>query len=65
MIELLEDALGQKAEKELLPMQPGDVQSTHADVDAIRAAVGYAPSTPFEEGVKHFADWYRSYTRGE
>ncbi len=61
MVELLEDALGRKAQKEMLPMQPGDVRSTNADIDAIQQAVGYAPKTPFEEGVVHFTEWYRSY----
>ncbi|MEO0322179.1 MAG: NAD-dependent epimerase [Myxococcota bacterium] len=63
MVELLEEALGAKAERILMPMQPGDVESTHADVTAISAAVGYEPTTPFEVGVRRFADWYRSYTQ--
>jgi len=62
-IEVLEDCLGKKAEKELLPMQPGDVPDTWADVEALVEDVGYRPSTPVEEGVKHFVDWYLSYYR--
>jgi len=62
-IEVLEDCLGKKAEKELLPMQPGDVPDTWADVEALVEDVGYRPSTPVEEGVKRFVDWYLSYYR--
>jgi UDP-glucuronate 4-epimerase len=61
MIEVLEDALGRKAEKRLLPMQPGDVRSTCADIDALRDAVGFVPATPLEVGVPRFVDWYRQY----
>lgn len=60
-IEVLEDCLGRKAEKNLLPLQPGDVPDTYADVDALVQDVGYRPSTPVEEGVKHFVDWYRAF----
>ncbi len=62
-IEVLEDCLGKKAEKELLPMQPGDVPDTWADVEALAEDVGYRPATPVEEGVKRFVDWYMSYYR--
>lgn len=60
-IEVLEDCLGRKAEKNLLPLQPGDVPDTYADVDALVQDVGYRPSTPVEEGVKRFVDWYRDF----
>ncbi|MCC5862880.1 MAG: NAD-dependent epimerase [Gammaproteobacteria bacterium] len=60
-IEVLEDCLGRKAERELLPMQPGDVPDTHADVEDLVADVGYRPDTPVEEGVARFVEWYRRY----
>ena len=58
MIGVLEDCLGKKAEKEFLPMQPGDVPATYADVDDLMRDVGFKPSTPIQEGVRHFVDWY-------
>ncbi|HET6588502.1 MAG TPA: NAD-dependent epimerase [Oleiagrimonas sp.] len=57
-IELLEQYLNRKAEKIMLPMQPGDVEDTFADVSALTRDTGYTPSTPIEEGVKRFAEWY-------
>lgn len=60
-IELLEEALGRRAEKELLPMQPGDVPSTHADVSGLERAVGYRPRVPLEQGIPRFVDWYREW----
>ncbi len=60
-IEVIEDCLGKKAEKNLLPMQPGDVPDTYADVTALTDDVGYKPDTPIEEGIKKFVDWYRDY----
>ncbi len=60
-IEVLEDCLGRKAEKNLLPLQPGDVPDTYADVDDLIRDVNYRPATPVEEGVSRFVDWYRSY----
>ncbi|MEW6688984.1 MAG: NAD-dependent epimerase [Pseudomonadota bacterium] len=60
-IEILEEALGRKAVRNLLPMQPGDVPATYADTDALRAAVDFAPSTPVSVGVRRFVDWYRAY----
>lgn len=60
-IEVLEEALGQKAIKELLPIQPGDVPATWADVDALTAAVGFKPDTPIEVGIPRFVEWYRAY----
>ena len=62
-IELLEKNLGRTVEKRLLPMQPGDVPDTWADVSALRRDVGYAPGTPIEDGVARFAEWYRDYYR--
>ncbi|MGC1549003.1 MAG: NAD-dependent epimerase [Rhodanobacter sp.] len=60
-IELLEQNLGRAVEKHLLPMQPGDVPDTWADVSALRRDVGYAPSTSIEDGVARFVAWYREY----
>ena len=54
-------ALGLTAQKRLLPMQPGDVPATYADVDDLVRDVGFQPATPIEEGVRRFVDWYRSY----
>lgn len=60
-IELLEQALGRKAERQLLPMQPGDVPDTYADVQALIDDVGYRPDTPVETGVARFVEWYLAY----
>lgn len=60
-IEVIEETLGKKAIKNLLPMQPGDVRATAADVRALSDAVGFEPSTSIEEGIKHFIDWYLQY----
>jgi UDP-glucuronate 4-epimerase len=60
-IQILEEKLGRKAELNLMPMQPGDVARTEADVEETRAALGYAPSTPVEVGVGRFVDWYLDY----
>ena len=60
-IEVLEECLGRKAEKNLLPMQPGDVPDTWADTEALANDVGYQPATPIEVGVKKFVDWYVDY----
>ncbi|OOG39270.1 NAD-dependent epimerase [Rhodanobacter sp. C05] len=60
-IELLEQHLGRTVEKRLLPMQPGDVPDTWADVSALRRDVGYAPNTSIEQGVEKFVAWYREY----
>ena len=62
-IEVLEECLGRKAERRLLPMQPGDIPDTWADVSLLDAAVGYRPATPIEVGVKNFVDWYLDYHR--
>lgn len=60
-IEVLEDCLGMKAEKNLLPLQPGDVLATYADVDDLAKDVGFKPSIPIEVGIDNFVKWYRSY----
>lgn len=57
-IEVLEECLGRKAEKKLLPLQPGDVPDTFADVQDLTQDVGYQPQTPVEVGVKRFVEWY-------
>jgi UDP-glucuronate 4-epimerase len=62
-IEVLEAKLGRKAEKILLPLQPGDVPDTYADVAELSRDTGYAPSTPIEVGIGRFIDWYRSFYR--
>jgi UDP-glucuronate 4-epimerase len=58
-ISTMEQALGVKAVCEWLPAQPGDVPATHADTSALQAWVGYSPSTPLDEGVRRFTDWFR------
>ncbi|MEH2107247.1 NAD-dependent epimerase [Nostoc sp.] len=60
-IEVLEDCLGMKAEKNLLPLQPGDVPVTYADVDDLVKDVDFRPSTPIEVGIERFVGWYCSY----
>ncbi|MDA9857637.1 NAD-dependent epimerase [Rubripirellula sp.] len=60
-IEVIEKALGVTAKKNLLPMQPGDVPATYADIDALEASVGFRPSTSIETGVSRFIEWYREY----
>jgi UDP-glucuronate 4-epimerase len=61
MIEILEQALGRKAEKRLMPIQPGEVTATFADVSRLKALTGYAPRVRIEEGLLRFVDWYRAY----
>jgi len=60
-IGLIEQALGQKAEIDFQPMQPGDVQATYADIDATQRDLGFQPSTPIDEGIPKFIAWYREY----
>ncbi|MGK7905045.1 MAG: NAD-dependent epimerase [Hormoscilla sp.] len=60
-IEVLEACLGMKAQKNMLPMQPGDVPITYADIEDLEKAVGFRPSTPIEVGVERFVAWYRDY----
>jgi len=61
LIETLEDCLGRKAIKRLLPMQPGDVPATFADVSDLARDAGFKPSTSIEDGVRRFTDWYLNY----
>ncbi len=61
LIATLEQALGRTAEKRMMPLQPGDVPATFADVDALVQDVGFAPKTPIETGVRRFVEWYRDY----
>jgi UDP-glucuronate 4-epimerase len=61
LIEVLETELGRTAEKNLLPLQAGDVPATCADVDALTNDVGFRPATTIEEGVRRFVQWYREY----
>jgi UDP-glucuronate 4-epimerase len=64
VVRLIEQAVGKPAVRELLPMQPGDVPETCADVADLERAVGFRPKTPIEEGVRRFVDWFlRSYPR--
>jgi UDP-glucuronate 4-epimerase len=60
-IEVLEGCLGKKAEKDLLPMQAGDVPATYADIDDLMKDVDFKPSTSIEVGIERFVSWYRSY----
>ena len=61
VIELLEQALGKKAEKHLQPLQPGDVPATYADVDDLVKHVAFKPNTQIEVGIRRFVEWYRGY----
>ena len=60
-IEAIEKCLGTTAKKEMLPMQPGDVERTWANTDALSADYGYSPSTSIDKGIKAFIDWYKEY----
>ncbi|MEE8364818.1 MAG: NAD-dependent epimerase [Gammaproteobacteria bacterium] len=60
-IELMEQAFGKTTEKQLLPLQPGDVEHTYADVTELQRDTGYTPGTSIEQGLQRFADWYRDY----
>ncbi|NJO80138.1 MAG: NAD-dependent epimerase [Cyanobacteria bacterium RM1_2_2] len=60
-IEVIETTLGKSAQKQFLPMQPGDVPITFADVDELMRDVGFRPSTPIETGIEQFVQWYRNY----
>ena len=60
-IAAIEQALGKIAQKEYLPMQPGDVPKTEADVTDLQQDLGYKPNTPVEEGIKRFVEWYREW----
>jgi UDP-glucuronate 4-epimerase len=61
LVEVLETCLGRKAVMNLLPMQPGDAPETFADIDDLVRDVGFQPSTPIEEGIARFVQWYRGY----
>ncbi len=61
LIEIIEEKIGKKATIKWLPMQPGDMPVTCADIDELSRAVGYRPHTPIEEGVSRFVDWYRQH----
>ncbi|XOQ13605.1 MAG: Uridine diphosphate galacturonate 4-epimerase [Shouchella clausii] len=60
-IQTIEKHVGKKAKLEFLPMQPGDVQATYADIDDLTNAVGFSPNTSIDEGIRQFVEWYRSY----
>jgi UDP-glucuronate 4-epimerase len=60
-IAVIEDTLGMKAKKNLLPLQPGDVPATYADIDDLTRDTGFRPSTPLEVGIPRFIEWYREY----
>jgi UDP-glucuronate 4-epimerase len=62
-IEVIEDALGKKAKKEMMDIQPGDVAATYADVDDLIKDVGFKPDTPIEVGIKRFVEWFKGYYR--
>ena len=61
LIALVEQCLGRTAAKNFLPMQPGDVPETYADVDDLVRDTGFRPSTPLAEGIARFIEWYREY----
>jgi len=60
VVRLIEEAIGKPALRELLPMQPGDVPETYADVADLERAVGFRPKTSIEEGIRRFVDWFRA-----
>jgi UDP-glucuronate 4-epimerase len=60
-IEVIEECTGKKAVKNMLPMQPGDVKATYADVSALVEAVGYRPKVSLEEGMERFVGWFRGF----
>ncbi len=61
MIRVLSQALGVEPKMELLPMQPGDVPATYADIERARAKLGFEPATPIQEGIPRFTDWFKEY----
>jgi UDP-glucuronate 4-epimerase len=65
LIQVLEQKIGKKAMIKMLPMQPGDVPATYADIDELSAVTGYRPHTPIEQGVERFVDWYISHYKIE
>jgi UDP-glucuronate 4-epimerase len=62
-VRLLEEAIGKKAKRELLPMQPGDVPATYADIDDLMRDVDFRPATSIADGIARFVAWYRAYHR--
>ena len=62
-IEIIEQAVGREAVKKFEPMQAGDVYATYADIDAISADYGFAPTTPLEAGIPKFVEWYKEYRK--
>ena len=62
LIGLIEEACGRKAAIDFLPMQPGDVARTYADIGAIQRDLGYTPTTPIDVGIPAFVEWFRDYT---
>jgi UDP-glucuronate 4-epimerase len=64
-IEVIEECVGKKAEKNMLPLQPGDVPDTYADTEDLVRDVGYKPDTPIETGVRKFVDWYLEYYQSD
>ncbi len=64
MIAMLEDSLGRRAQMEMLPLQPGDIAESFADIDAIKHDYGFQPTTPISKGIPAFVDWYKSYHAG-
>jgi UDP-glucuronate 4-epimerase len=63
VVRLLEEAIGKKAKRELLPIQPGDVPATYADIDDLMRDVGFRPATLIADGIARFVEWYRAYHR--
>ncbi|HKF94753.1 MAG TPA: NAD-dependent epimerase/dehydratase family protein, partial [Gammaproteobacteria bacterium] len=63
LIAILERTLGKEARKQLLPMQPGDVPATYADIDDLARDIGFSPNTPIEVGIERFVRWYRDFYR--
>ena len=61
MIGLIEQACGREARKKLVPMQPGDVRDTFADISAIQRDLGFSPSTSIDDGIPRFVEWYKTY----
>ena len=61
LVVLVEQSLGKKAEYQLLPMQPGDVKETYADISAIERDIGFAPTTPISVGIPRFIEWFKAY----
>jgi UDP-glucuronate 4-epimerase len=63
VVALLEKEFGRAAQKQMLPMQPGDVEATYADITALEREIGFKPATPIEDGIARSAKWYREFHR--